>query len=82
MAVTLEHVRDIFKDLENGDGAGFFEHVADNVDWTVEGTHPLAGHYGSKSDFRATRLISSGSSYRKVRSSRGTHIGKWRLGGS
>jgi ketosteroid isomerase-like protein len=53
MAVTLEHVRDIFKDLENGDGAGFFEHVADNVDWTVEGTHPLAGHYQTKAEFRA-----------------------------
>lgn len=22
-----------------------------NVDWTVEGTHPLAGHYYSKADF-------------------------------
>ena len=29
----------------------FFEHVADNVDWTVMGTHPLAGHYDSKKAF-------------------------------
>jgi hypothetical protein len=79
MATTLERVFEVFRSPEDGDGAAFFDHVADNV---VEGTHPLAGHYGSKSDFRATRLISSGSSYRKVRSSRGTHIGKWRLGGS
>jgi uncharacterized protein len=27
--------------------------VADDVDWIVEGTHPLAGHYRSKSDFLA-----------------------------
>jgi ketosteroid isomerase-like protein len=53
MAITLDRVRAIFKGLEEGDGAAFFEHVADDVDWTVEGTHPLAGHYGSKSDFRA-----------------------------
>jgi ketosteroid isomerase-like protein len=53
MAITLERVREIFRGLENGEGAAFFEHVADNVDWTVEGTHPLAGQYRSKSDFRA-----------------------------
>ena len=31
--------------------AGFFDRVADDVSWTVEGTHPLAGHYASKQDF-------------------------------
>jgi uncharacterized protein len=51
MAITSESVREIFKGLENGDGAAFFEHVADNVDWVVEGTHPLAGHYLSKKAF-------------------------------
>jgi len=51
MTITSESVRDIFKGLENGDGAAFFEHVADNVDWVVEGTHPLAGHYLSKKAF-------------------------------
>src|SRR5271163_1982437 len=53
MSVTAEYVREIFKGLEHGDGAGFFAHVRDNVDWIVEGTHPLAGHYKSKSDFVA-----------------------------
>ncbi len=53
VAITLERVRAIFKELEDGDGAAFFDHVADNVDWTVEGTHPLAGHYRNKRDFRA-----------------------------
>ena len=51
MAITHESVRDIFKGLENGDGSAFFQHVADNVDWTVMGTHPLAGHYFSKKAF-------------------------------
>jgi len=51
MATTPDRVRDIFKGLESGDDAAFFDHVADNVDWTVEGTHPLAGHYFSKKAF-------------------------------
>jgi len=29
----------------------FWALVADNVDWTAKGTHPLAGRYHSKSDF-------------------------------
>ena len=48
MAITSDRVREIFRGLENGDGAAFFEHVTDNVDWIVEGTHPLAAHYLSK----------------------------------
>lgn len=51
--ITEDDVRRIFKGLEQGDGASFFEHVDDKVDWIVEGTHPLAGHYKSKSDFLA-----------------------------
>lgn len=51
MPVDLTQVRNIFKNLESGDGNQFFMHVADNVDWIVEGTHPLAGHYHSKADF-------------------------------
>ena len=42
--MTLEGVREIFKGLENGDGATFFVQVADDVDWLMMGTHPLAGH--------------------------------------
>jgi hypothetical protein len=51
MPVTEDQVREIFKGLEAGDGSGFFKHVADDVDWIVEGTHPLAGHYLSKQAF-------------------------------
>jgi ketosteroid isomerase-like protein len=29
----------------------FWDRVAEDVDWTVEGTHPLAGRYHSKQDF-------------------------------
>src|SRR5260221_2293114 len=50
---SINQVLEIFKSLEQGDGAKFFTHVADNVDWIVEGHHPLAGHYYSKSDFLA-----------------------------
>ena len=53
MAVTADYVRQVFKGLESGDGTEFFTHVADDVDWIVEGTHPLAGHYHSKADFIA-----------------------------
>ena len=52
-AITADRVRDIFKGLENGDGDTFFTHVADDVDWIVMGTHPLAGRYLSKADFIA-----------------------------
>jgi len=51
MAIAPERVRQIFGGLEAGDGAAFFQHVADNVDWTVLGTHPLAGHYRGKQAF-------------------------------
>jgi len=53
MAITTERVREIFTGLEKGDGAAFFEHVADDVDWIVMGTHPLSGHYHSKKSFIA-----------------------------
>jgi uncharacterized protein len=53
MALSSERIHGLFKSLEQGDGASFFEHVADDVDWTVMGTHPLAGHYTSKRAFIA-----------------------------
>jgi hypothetical protein len=45
MKIDEQMVRSIFAGLERGDGDAFFEHVADDVDWTVMGTHPFAGHY-------------------------------------
>jgi uncharacterized protein len=52
--MTPDHIRQIFKGLETGDGAAFLDHVADDVDWTVMGTHPLAGHYHSKAAYAGT----------------------------
>src|SRR5271168_1378527 len=53
MKINEQTVRSIFAGLEHGDGDAFFRHVADDVDWIVMGTHPLAGHYHSKKDFIA-----------------------------
>ena len=60
MPLSEERVLKIFKGLENGDGSAFFEHVADDVDWTVMGTHPLAGHYLSKKAFREATFAKLG----------------------
>ena len=46
-------MRSIFAGLEQGRGDDFFGHVADDVDWIVMGTHPPAGHYHSKAEFKA-----------------------------
>src|ERR671916_3370254 len=51
MAVKANYVKSLFANLENGKSAAFFEHVADEVNWTVMGTHPLAGTYHTKADF-------------------------------
>jgi ketosteroid isomerase-like protein len=51
MTITEDYVRSIFRGLEEGDGDAFFKHVSDAVDWTVMGTHPLAGHYLGKKAF-------------------------------
>ncbi len=45
MTIASERLREIFKGLENGDGAAFFERVAHDVGWTVMGTHPVVGYY-------------------------------------
>ena len=51
--LNTAYVREIFEHLESGHGEEFFDHVLDGVDWIVEGTHPLAGHYHSKAEFLA-----------------------------
>lgn len=44
---------EIFRALADPDTAEqFFAHVADDVHWTVMGTHPLAGVYEDKNAFR------------------------------
>lgn len=41
----------LFSHLESGNSKEFFNHVQENVHWTVMGTHPLAGIYTTKSHF-------------------------------
>jgi hypothetical protein len=56
MPISAEGARAIFTKLQDGDGSSFFEHVANDVDWTVMGTHPLAGRYRGKTALRAGTL--------------------------
>jgi ketosteroid isomerase-like protein len=51
MTVQANYVKSLFTNLEDGKSGAFFEHVADDVKWTVMGTHPLAGTYHTKDDF-------------------------------
>ena len=66
MTLNTETVRELFGNLETGRNEVFFESVADDVDWTVMGTHPLAGHYTSKAAFlehtfaRLNKLLEKG----------------------
>jgi ketosteroid isomerase-like protein len=50
---TRALVTELFAAYERGDSEPLFERVADDVRWTVMGTHPLAGEYRSKAEFRA-----------------------------
>jgi ketosteroid isomerase-like protein len=66
MTIQADYVRSLFANLENGTAEAFFDHVADDVNWTVMGTHPLAGAYHTKADFlshtidRLNKLLNEG----------------------
>ena len=81
MAITSDSVRGIFKGLENGDGAVFFERVADDVDWTVMGTtlSPVTMVARSRSG-RYFRQVEPGSSTWRATACRGSDR-KGRRGG-
>ena len=53
MTIRADYVRSLFANLENGRTDVFFDHVAEDVNWTVMGAHPLAGTYRTKDDFLA-----------------------------
>ena len=53
MTIQAHYVRSVFANLENGRPEDFFNHVAQDVKWTVMGTHPLAGTYHTKENFLA-----------------------------
>jgi len=52
--ITPDYVRSLFTSLEQGNPDSFFQHVARDVNWTVMGTHPLAGTYHDKETFLAS----------------------------
>lgn len=64
--ITIENVRSLFASLEKGNSEEFFQHVATNVEWTVMGTHPLAGTYHDRDLFiqstfrRLNRVLKDG----------------------
>ncbi len=66
MSISLKDTTKLFNYLEADDNQKFFEHVAENVLWTVMGTHPLAGIYKSKNEFvlntfqRLNKLLKEG----------------------
>jgi uncharacterized protein len=49
--ITHESVQELFNHIKVGQSDKFFAHIADDVHWTVLGTHPLAGDYHSKEEF-------------------------------
>ncbi|KAI0968976.1 hypothetical protein F4678DRAFT_440556 [Xylaria arbuscula] len=52
LAPSQARIRAIFQPLLDGDTKSFYDnHVADDVHWTVMGTHTLSGVYESKSAF-------------------------------
>ena len=51
MAITLDYVKELFSNLETGNTDKFFNKVADDVEWKVLGTFPLAGTHTSKNVF-------------------------------
>ena len=53
MTIQAHYVRSLFANLENGRPEAFFNHVAQDVNWTVMGTHPLAGTHHTKENFLA-----------------------------
>jgi uncharacterized protein len=52
--ITTNYVRSLFASLENGRSEEFFSHVIPAVNWTVMGTHPLAGTYHDRETFIAS----------------------------
>ncbi|KAF2763543.1 hypothetical protein EJ05DRAFT_42684 [Pseudovirgaria hyperparasitica] len=51
MAPSRPDIELIFNHLASAQYEQFFEHVAENVQWTVMGTHPLSGLYASRTAF-------------------------------
>jgi hypothetical protein len=53
MSISKDEVVKLFSPLESGNADAFFARVSPDVDWTVLGTHPLAGRYIGRELFRS-----------------------------
>lgn len=51
--ISKQDIRHLFAKQQTDNTDGFFARVREDVDWEVMGTHPYAGHYGSKSELLA-----------------------------
>lgn len=51
LSINIAQVKNLFNNLETGKNELFFDQVAENVNWTVMGTHPLARTYHNRDDF-------------------------------
>lgn len=79
---TKAQIKDIFALLARGDAKAFYENVAEDVNWTVMGTHALSGIYNSKSSFlsmSASRIASAldGPMEMEIRSVIGGEVEEW-----
>ena len=66
MALDKKEVAALFDKLAQGEKDYFFDHVADDVDWTVMGRHPIAGRYTKKADFVAATCRIDNALERKI----------------
>jgi len=48
---TRALVERLFAAYERGDSQQLFDHVAEDVHWTITGNNPLSGEYRNKSEF-------------------------------
>ena len=54
---SRSEIEALFKHMETGDYAAMFTRISPTVDWTVMGTHPLAGRYPTLHDFQAKTMV-------------------------
>jgi ketosteroid isomerase-like protein len=61
MTTSRDDRVELFSKLQHVDTQSeFWARVAEDVDWTVEGTHPLAGRYHTKAEFISATFTSLG----------------------
>ena len=72
--ISRDHVARIFRHLEENQAQRFYDHVSDQVEWTVMGTHPLAGTYCSKQEFLERVSRSLGTRLEDDRAMKVSHV--------